>query len=767
METDADAVLLEQANVSSLSSHQLSSAPDDSGNTSIDQLDINQYGDGNCLTGIPPAASTATLEPTPIVPPQPEEGCGQIRAVQSNDLSSCFQASAPVTPQAVGETDNCDVRAANSDAVGSNDEAPATFSPVVNNALTAEAMHGASSIGDNGKRTSHAQDYGNLAIPLSDLFSATHPYVLSSAFGTITGLSRVLSTSASASSSSAADVSAQAAAAEAKATSLAIESLTTFVSSFSRSSANPPLPARYFCVATAHAEVQSIVRRALSTDPSWAELPRAAVSNGSGGSAGKASMAKSESINARNATTPADADSPIDDQDSEGLSIDDVCGSPAWSLLWTWGKPRLDRRCLLPWQRVNHFDHSSELTRKDLLAYNLKRQAAMAARSNQAACAFQLQPPTFCLPKDYMSFAAEYGRASASAAAVGTPPPIWITKPVGLSRGRGIELLSDLRQVKHTDKPIVVQRYLANPALLDGYKYDLRLYILVTSFSPRLEAYIYRRGFARLSTVPFTAEVGSLHDKFIHLTNSSIQKMAPVPSLPAASSGTDGDVGGSSATHSERRRRPSGAPQANASKSGTGIVTTCPALEGVGPSEAGGTKCSLEHLWKRLSAQGVEDTARVWSDVKRLVLTSLRAVADVIPAQPNAFELFGFDVLLDASMRPWLIEVNSSPSPLDVAVKTQLIADTVTLVNPAPFSHAALLTQLADAHQRSQPRPGNSRAHQPAALPKPCRLDANALAASVFNGRLPPQLLNAPPAGGVCREDGEATPSLGGFEPLC
>ena len=33
-------------------------------------------------------------------------------------------------------------------------------------------------------------------------------------------------------------------------------------------------------------------------------------------------------------------------------------------------------------------------------------------------------------------------------------------------------------------------------------------------------------------------------------------------------------------------------------------------------------------------------------------------VHDAIPHQPNAFELFGFDILIDAQLRPWLIEVS-------------------------------------------------------------------------------------------------------------
>jgi hypothetical protein len=46
------------------------------------------------------------------------------------------------------------------------------------------------------------------------------------------------------------------------------------------------------------------------------------------------------------------------------------------------------------------------------------------------------------------------------------------------------------------------QRYIERPLLLDGYKFDLRLYVCVTSMNP-LEAFIYREGFTRLSTEPY------------------------------------------------------------------------------------------------------------------------------------------------------------------------------------------------------------------------------------------------------------------------
>lgn len=98
----------------------------------------------------------------------------------------------------------------------------------------------------------------------------------------------------------------------------------------------------------------------------------------------------------------------------------------------------------------------------------------------------------------------------------------WIMKPIGKSRGRGIKLINSLGDLNYLDN-IVVQKYIANPLLIDGYKFDMRIYVLVTNFHP-LEAFVYREGFARLSTEKYSLEPGDMKNNFVHLTNFAINR---------------------------------------------------------------------------------------------------------------------------------------------------------------------------------------------------------------------------------------------------
>ncbi|CAM9414184.1 unnamed protein product [Chrysoparadoxa australica] len=156
-----------------------------------------------------------------------------------------------------------------------------------------------------------------------------------------------------------------------------------------------------------------------------------------------------------------------------------------------------------------------------------------------------------------------------------------------------------------------------------------------------------------MTTHRYSANEEDIGNRFIHLTNTSIQCL-----------------------------------------SSTGATIDNP-LRHAGSSEAGGTKVTLSYLWRRLRATGV-DVHRLWDRICMVVLKSLVSVENAIPFQPNSFEVFGYDVLIDKQLRPWLIEVNASPqmnrdNALDKEVKEALIKDTVRLVDPLPFDREALL----------------------------------------------------------------------------
>ena len=92
-----------------------------------------------------------------------------------------------------------------------------------------------------------------------------------------------------------------------------------------------------------------------------------------------------------------------------------------------------------------------------------------------------------------------------------------------LRRGRGIFIIADVNELEY-DCNYVVQRYVDRPLLLGGYKFDLRLYVVVTSMHP-LRVYLHDEGLCRFSTQKYNE--GDYGNVFSHLTNASINKFSP------------------------------------------------------------------------------------------------------------------------------------------------------------------------------------------------------------------------------------------------
>ena len=292
------------------------------------------------------------------------------------------------------------------------------------------------------------------------------------------------------------------------------------------------------------------------------------------------------------------------------------------------------------YQKVNHFPRTHELTRKDLLTRTLGLTRDVHGRE---ACDFL--PMTFVLPADMEACTAAMNRERGQAA--------WIVKPCASSRGRGISIVQMAHQLPQDD--VVVSRYIGNPLLIDGFKFDLRIYVAVTSFDP-LRVYVFEEGLARFSTERYQpgVSVAALRNQFMHLTNYSVNKHSAhfVPNKDAS-------------------------------------------------ADDYGNKWSLSALRRCLARNGV-DCAALFARINSLIVKTLVAVEPSVVAccrrycahRSNCFELFGFDVLIDENLKPWLLEVNLSPSlgvdsPLDLKVKSRVLTDLFTLASIQPFDREA------------------------------------------------------------------------------
>ena len=130
--------------------------------------------------------------------------------------------------------------------------------------------------------------------------------------------------------------------------------------------------------------------------------------------------------------------------------------------------------------------------------------------------AFDIAPPTYIFPDDYKRWMSDRE--------VSNYKHMYIMKPNAASCGKGIRVIGR-KQMVNKRQGYIVSKYVSKPHLIRGYKYDLRLYVLVTSFDP-LKIYMFKDGLVRLATVPYSTSKASLKQRFVHLTNYSVNKNA-------------------------------------------------------------------------------------------------------------------------------------------------------------------------------------------------------------------------------------------------
>ncbi|TKS67658.1 Tubulin polyglutamylase TTLL4 [Collichthys lucidus] len=279
-------------------------------------------------------------------------------------------------------------------------------------------------------------------------------------------------------------------------------------------------------------------------------------------------------------------------------------------------------------QKLNHFPGTFQIGRKDRLWRNLSKMQVRFGKQE-----FSFFPRTFILPHDIKLLRKAWEDSGSRQK--------WIVKPPASARGIGIQVIHRWSQMPRR-RPLLVQKYLHKPYLISGNKFDLRIYVYVTSFEP-LRIYIFSDGLVRFASCKYSSSMKTLSNKFMHLTNYSVNKK-------------------------------------NSEYQTNSDDKACQ-----------GHKWALKALWQYLSARGV-NTTQIWEKIKDIVIKTVIASEPYVNSllkmnvrtPYSCHELFGFDIMLDENLKPWLLEVNISPSlhsntALDASIKGQMIRDLLNL----------------------------------------------------------------------------------------
>lgn len=153
-----------------------------------------------------------------------------------------------------------------------------------------------------------------------------------------------------------------------------------------------------------------------------------------------------------------------------------------------WGK-HMKSPCfktLRSYQKINHIPGTFQIGRKDRVWRNLQTQMLRHGKKE-----FGFMPRTYIIPNDLKQLRSVWPRYSQHNVK-------WIIKPPASARGTGIKVVNRWSQIPKR-KPLIVQRYIERPLLINGSKFDLRLYVLVTSINP-LRVYMHTDGLARFAS---------------------------------------------------------------------------------------------------------------------------------------------------------------------------------------------------------------------------------------------------------------------------
>ena len=229
---------------------------------------------------------------------------------------------------------------------------------------------------------------------------------------------------------------------------------------------------------------------------------------------------------------------------------------------------------------------------------------------------------------------------------------LWVLKRTNLNRGRQMKVLSNLDEIIkeinlmfEEKKPnnLIIQKYIEDPLLYNGRKFDIRIWVLFTYLGKdsKYEIYVFKEGHLKACSDNFNIDSDNL---FIHLTNYSVQK------------------------HNK-----------NFSKVEIG------------------NEISFQMFQQELNRQnsGKNFKKDIFPEIIKIIGITGKAAKNKINImnRKNCFEIFGYDFILDINFKPFLLEINTNPgleesSPLIKMLVPRMIDDALRLTIDKSFDNS-------------------------------------------------------------------------------
>ena len=304
-----------------------------------------------------------------------------------------------------------------------------------------------------------------------------------------------------------------------------------------------------------------------------------------------------------------------------------------WSIIWSSCHVKLNLFSKLKkFQKINHFPRSNELTRKDLLYKNVAK-----LKDNFPGTKFDFMPISYLLPNEISFLKDEMSKEN----------QLFIIKPVASSQGRGIFLTDNINDIP-SGYNMIASKYILNPFLINKKKFDLRIYVFVTSIVP-LKIYRYEEGLTRFASDDYNEDI---NDRCSHLTNYAVNK-------------------------NNKNYKKNSDPEKN---------------------DFNSNKWNLKGFKEYLEQHNIK-SKDIFKKIDDIIIKTIiacesplqKAMEKYSTSYNNiCFELFGFDILLDSFLTPWLMEVNLSPNlhydaPIDLKIKGEMVSEIFDIMRIVPY----------------------------------------------------------------------------------